>query len=334
MKLNYPVSKSHMAFLFAVEEMFEHWPKSVYMWTFTFKDYQPDWRAMARWKEFSTWLCGDGQGSGEYPLIKGLRVVEVHPGNNFHGLSHGLHFHCLLNQRVNIHRVLRKCRKWDFGRVHVRKVTQEEAVYVGKYLTKGQPELLKGARRWGTINWPHACKVRNVKVESEFHRNIERVQKATKTCQLTADVVHSIFVNTRIHGAYKNWPIDRYYYSMRSEEVLGPRGCTLRQSQGHCDPGLSPLKLLRSNKRTREQSMLRQAIIWKERARRRAIGFEACLMEDWQKREQARKEQAAGGEKFLSPWGAPGDSPVKEQDGTLSYYVDQWDKKVPKTVGM
>jgi len=334
MKLDYPVSKSHMAFLFAVADMYEKWPKSVYMWTFTFEKYQPDWRAMMRWDEFKQVLCGRAFGSRHkcrYPLLQGLRVVEVHPGNNFHGLSHGLHFHCLFNQRVCVHWVRRTGRKFGFGRIQARKVTQEEARYIGKYLTKGQPELTKGARRWGTINWPEACKVRDIKVESTFHTNIRKVQEATKSCQLSCDIIHTIFVNTRIHGEYKDWPIEKYYYSGRSEEFFNPE-----RTQQFADPSLKPLKLLRSNRQVREESMTRQAIAWKERARRMALGHEGRCVEDRTRAYNAKQHKSAPQAKkiFSTPRGAPGASPVLESDGSRTYYVYERDKNGQIVAGM
>jgi len=334
-----------MAFTFNVEEMFEHWPTSIYMWTFTFSEFQPDWIAMRRWAEFKKVLCGDTSNpGGEYPLLVGLRVVEVHPGTNFHKLSHGLHFHCLFNMRVNIHRIKRLLRRYDFGFVKAQKVNKEQAMYVGKYLTKGQPELSKGTRRWGTINWPNACKVRHIKVESQFHTNMRKVQNAIKTEQLSPDVVHSIYINTRIHGEYEEWPIDRYYYSNRAAETLGPDSLCTRV-QEFADPTLKPVllrgnkwtgKYPRTNRQTREQSMLRQAAIWKEKARRRGIGHEACVIEDSQKRQQARLEpEAKGPENFFGPPRvSPGKSPVREQDGTLSYYVYKRDKNGQIVSGM
>jgi len=322
MNLKYPVSKAHAAFLFSVDTMYEKWPKSIYMWTFTFKKYQPDWRAMARWNELSRKL------QDEFPLLRGIRVVEVHPGRNFHGLSHGLHFHCLFNRRVCIHWMRRIASKHGFGQIKAARVTQSEAAYLGKYLTKGQPELAKGARRWGSIGgFSQMTKVRDIEIDSEFHRNMVKVQNAIKVCQLGPDVVHSIYVNTRLHGEYENWPLERYYYSNASEDMLCPDKKVIT-------------KLPRSNKRTREQSMLRQATIWKEKARRMALGHEGRAMEDWQRRNE--KKQAAGGEKFFSapgdtrgiPGGKPGSGPVQERDGSLSYYVDNWDKKDPKPLGM
>lgn len=336
MKLLYPVSKTHMAFLFAVDEMYEKWPNSIYMWTFTFVKYEPDWRAMMRWDELKKHLFGSYFGDPhkvEFPLVQGLRVVEVHPGSNFHGLSHGLHFHCLLNRRVSAHIVRRIARKYGFGRIQAKRVSQEEANYLAKYLTKGQPELTKGARRWGTINWPEACKVRDIKIESTFHSNMREVQKALKQQKLSADIVHSIFVNSRMHGDFKDWPIDKYYYSNRSEEWLNEdrlNGCRSEWATHKKNK-----KLLRSNKQTREKSMQKQAQIWKEKAHRISIGFEACVMEDLQKRQQERAERSEA-KKFgiyASPRGMPGDSLVKEQDGTLSYYVDEWDKKPQRSLG-
>jgi len=320
--LKYPVSKAHAAFLFSVDTMYEKWPKSIYMWTFTFKKYQPDWRAMARWADLHNKL------KYEFPLLRGIRVVEVHPGRNFHGLSHGLHFHCLFNQRVSVHWIRRVASKYGFGNIDARRVTQEEAVYIGKYLTdRDQPKLGKGARRWGAIGgFTQMTKVRDIQIDSEFHRNMVKVQNAIKVCQLGPDVVHSIYVNTRLHGEYENWPLDRYYYSNASEDMLCP------------DKKLIT-KLPRSNRRTREQSMLRQAVMWKEQARRRALGHEGRTLEDWQRRNE--KKQAAGGGKIFyvpgdtrgNPGVKPGSGPVQEQDGTLSYYVDNWDKKDLKPRG-
>jgi len=187
MKLTYPVSKSHMAFLFNVQTMFEKWGK-VYMWTFTFEKFQPDWRAMMRWDDLKKKLVGTGasSGTGLCPLLVGLRVVEVHPGNNFHRLSHGLHFHCLFNERVNIHKLMRIARPLGFGQVRVRRVTEAEAQYVGKYITKKDDNLSKGTRRWGTINWPAADKVRDIKIESQFHTSKPSVPSESLSSALYA----------------------------------------------------------------------------------------------------------------------------------------------------
>lgn len=265
---------------------------------------------MDRWKDLMQKLVGKNSGEGEYPLLKGLRVVEVHPGNNFHGLSHGLHFHCLFNQRICVHRVRRIAKKFGFGRIHARKVSQAEAAYLGKYLTKKQPELSKGARRWGTINWTNACKVRDVQIESTFHRNIKRVQSAVKQDQLSPDVIHSIFVNTRLHGEFNEWPTEKYYYSNRSQEWLNEDRLNGHRSEWATHP---PKMLLRSNKQTREQSMVKQALIWKEKARRRSIGFEACVIEDQQKRAwQARVEsetKPSGKIFYIKSRGFPGSVP-------------------------
>jgi len=319
MKLDYPVSKSHAAFLHSVAKMYENWPGEVYMWTFTFKKYQSDERAMMRWKELSRKL------QDEFPLLRGIRVVEVHPGGGIHNLSHGLHFHCLFNRRVSIHWLKRIASKYDFGRTSVRKVPEAEARYIGKYLTKAQPELAKGARRWGTIGWSGATKVRDIQPESNFHTNLQKIQKLTGANQLSPDIIHSCFVNTRLFGELKNWPVQKFYYSNRAQDFFesddwrkhfGPR-----EGTGTAEGGQKLLP--RSNKRTREQSMLRIATMWKEMARRRSMTYDERVHEDWQKKQRKRgvEREAKPSEKIfynLDPGshpGNPGDEIQEIPDG-------------------
>jgi len=229
MELLYPLSKSHMAFTFAVERMFEYWPKSVYMWTFTFKKAISDERAMQYWAGFMKHL------HEHHCDCKGIRVVEVHPGNNFWSLSHGLHFHALFNKRVSVHWIRRYAARWDFGKVHVRRVTQSEALYIGKYLTKDQPTLKKGMRRWGSVNWPECNRKNDCGLDSQFHRNIEIVQRAAKLNQMTADVVHTIFVNTKYHGEYKNWPVETFYYGQFAKKFLSDTEWGIHRTQKEWD---------------------------------------------------------------------------------------------------
>jgi len=330
MKLNYPVSKTHMAFLFTVEKMFENWPGNVYMWTFTMSKVYPDFRVMMYWNNLMNKL------KLEFPLLRGVRVVEVHPGTkhagNIYGLSHGLHFHALFNQRVSIHWINRIARKHGFGRVHVQKCNPETANYLGKYLTKGQPELAKGCRRWGTIGWPNGTKVRDIKIESDFHRNMETVQNKIGCGRLSPDIVHSIYVNTRLHGEVETWPIEKFTYSNRSAEFFETDDWRkhLGGIAGTGNAERQARKMLpRGNKQTREQSMQRIARMWKEKARRRALGHDGRYNEDMEKQRQRRVESETkpSGKNFLSaPRGCPGESPVKNQDtpvDTLDYYLDK-----------
>lgn len=329
MKLPFPVSKAHAAFLFTVDKMYNNWPNSVYMWTFTMSKVYPDFRVMMYWQQLMDKL------KREFPLLRGIRVVEVHPGTkhsgNIYGLSHGLHFHALFNQRVSIHWINRISRKFGFGHVFVRKVTQQEACYLGKYLTKDQPDLQKGCRRWGTIGWTGSTKVRDVQIDSSFHRNMREVQNKLKCGKLSPDIVHSIYVNTRLHGDVTDWPIQKYEYSNRSAEFFDSddwrKHLGAVSGTGNAERQIKKL-LPRGNKATREQSMQRIATMWKEKARRRALGHEGRYAEDMDKQRQRRVEaEPKPSEKiFLGPRGTPGDSPVKKQDilvGTLDYYLDK-----------
>jgi len=314
MNLNFPVSKSHMAFIFSVNKMFQNWPKSVYLWTFTFTCVMPDHRYMMRWAEFTDWLGNKEQ------YLRGLRVVEVHPGKvhsrNIWGLSHGLHFHALFNTRVSIHEIKRVSKRFDIGIVDVKTCKDVgHGLYIGKYLTKDDM-LPKGMRRWGTIGsrtggWHHTH-VRDVEIESQFHRTFRQVQAAVGQQQLSCDVVHSVYVNSRLYGDLSNWPRDRFYYSGRSREILHPDAMCTRV-QEFANPTLKPLKL--SPRGDKKETMEQTAKRWKQWAHYRAIGPQAYAAE---KARQARQEVAsnASGKKFLenSPRGIPGDSLGQERD--------------------
>lgn len=313
MELLYPVSKSHMAFIFAVERMFDLWPNQIYMWTFTFRDVPPDEVAMLRWKELTHDL------RQKFPYVSGIRVVEVHPGSGVYNLSHGLHFHALLNRRIGVAEMRRLADKADFGRVHVIRVDKAGARYVGKYLTKGQPELQKGCRRWGAINWPSCNRVNDIKVESLFQKNVIEVMNVLKTNQLTPDIIHTIYQNTRYHGAWKNWSgiKEKYYYSERSrkafemEDWRAHLGANEEAStRGYLYP--------RRDKLTREQSMVNIATRWRLVAQ--AIA--------------KRRNLPAAGEKNFGAPGIPrgdtGDSPVQKwgkQLDTSDYVLDKLPRK-------
>lgn len=342
MKLAFPVSKSAMAFRFNVDKLFQ-WGK-VYMWTFTFVKCQPDHRAMMRWAELQDKL------KRLFPNLIGLRVVEVHPGTNFHGLSHGLHFHALFNQRIPVGKVRRIASRLDFGSIKVARVTKDEANYLSKYLSKGQPELQKGTRRWGTFNWPAASKVRGISIESDFHRNFRQIQKLVGRQQLTPDVVHSVYVNTKLFGSVKKWPVERYYYSGRSRVTISPEDVGIPAKQIRW----KDLVLPRSNKQKKReeiavewwsktefiklQRLSTQGKLttkqWKEqsalirleaRARRQDLGLLA----------QAKEASNASEKKFynICPPGCTRENPCKELSQRLSIPADYWDTFPIKTHG-
>jgi len=209
-----------MAFAFSVDKMYRHWPNSVYMWTLTFKKFKTDEQAMYCWKQLSAEL------QNKMPLLRGLRVVEVHPGSVWRP-SHGLHFHLLLNQRICKHWLERMGAKWGFGWTWVSKVPKERAMYIGKYLTESQPELAKGCRKWGGFGGWNYTKVRDVEVSSPFHTNMTAILDRLKVKQLSMDVAHTIYLNTKRHGHFDQWPAEGMrYYSRNAESILStlPRG--------------------------------------------------------------------------------------------------------------
>jgi len=314
-QLEYPVSKSHMAFIFAVGRMFHYSPK-VYMWTLTFPEVHRDEWCMMRYAQFADKM------RRSMPWVWGIRVVEVHPGRNLHGLSHGLHFHFLINHRVSVHWIRREAEHLGFGRVHVRQVKRQEALYLGKYLTKGQPDLAKGSRRWGSINWPDCNRKNDIVVNSQFHRNFRKVQDMVKVERLTPDIVHTVYRNTKFFGPISKWPIEKYYYSERSRKLFEKEDwrAHLGHKEGNAGTGkMSP----RRDKLTREQSMVNIATRWRLLAGKIA----------------KRRNLPAAGEKFLKPTGASpqgntGETPVKKRDYVLDTTGYDWDKIRAKQLGI
>jgi len=305
MKLLYPVSRSAMAFTFSVEKMFRMWPK-IYFWTLTFRDFASDERAMYRFNQFATEL------KHKHPMCKGLRVVEVHPGAGLWKLSHGLHFHLLFTERICVHWLRRMSSKWGFGRVDVRVVSKDEAMYLAKYLTKGQSELKKGMRRWeGFGGWEYT-RIRDVEIDSPFHRNIRYVQEELNVCKLSMDIIHSIYLNTKRYGLAEEWPVNKIYYSSKSKELLArllPRGNIPTLSLAKVERNEDIVKRVRAVKWAKQSYHIRN-----------------------------RREPAAGEKKFWSPppgspLSIPGAAPVSKWDYVLNISGYDWDKLKAKHGG-
>jgi len=215
---------------------------------------------MMRWNQFRMRVVKSNR------LLFGLRVVEVHPGTNLHGISHGLHFHALFSQRLCIHWVRRLSEelRLGFGKIDIQKVDIDGALYLGKYLTKDQPELAKGMRRWGSFNWPECNRKNDIEIDSNFTRNMRKIQDVMKVSQVTPDIVQTVFTNTRLFGDWP-WPVEKYYYSERSRKFFNNEDWRghLGEKQGDAGNGMFP----RRNKLTREQSMQNVAVHWTKVAR-------------------------------------------------------------------
>lgn len=121
------------------------WQKGfrVYFWTFTFAELQNDWDALRHFTHFLDHLRKVLGGDWS-----GVRVAELHK-------THGVHFHALINRRLDVHWVRRIARCHGFGRIHVQVAGPGAAPYLGKYLTKQRSGPLtqsgRSARRWSSF---------------------------------------------------------------------------------------------------------------------------------------------------------------------------------------
>ena len=158
-------TKSKAAFLLSAERLFS-FGENVYLWTFTFDDVYDDCQYAYLWHGFSLAIGGLYGG-----YLAGLRVVEVHPGGRLGLGSHGLHYHLLVNRRLNVHMVARLGKRWHIGWIHVvkRKIDYGSALYLAKYMSKGRREdNLRGIRRWACMWMLRGVKKNEVRVESPY----------------------------------------------------------------------------------------------------------------------------------------------------------------------
>lgn len=203
MILRNPITKSKCAFLFSVKALFREKvangserARRVYFWTFTFRDVESDDHAFKCWNHLRVlmhqkWKDGEG--------IPGIRVVEVHGG------GHGLHFHLLVRRRIDVNQVRRLAIRAGFGRIHVRKATQNDAEYLGKYLSKADDGLARGRRRWGNFGTFKGSQVRDIEVTSTFSHNCRQVRSVLKTW--SRELFLNVYRLTCEHGHILEWPI-------------------------------------------------------------------------------------------------------------------------------
>jgi hypothetical protein len=132
----------------------------VYFWTFTFAAVHSDWEAMRMFSAFLNHLRKTIGGDWS-----GVRVAELHPG------GHGVHFHALLDRRLDVHIVRRVGRCYGIGRIHVEVAHGEESVkYLAKYLSKQREGPLcesgRNARRWASFGPIQGTRVSDLVNES------------------------------------------------------------------------------------------------------------------------------------------------------------------------
>lgn len=154
-----------MAYNFTCSKLWENYQGKLYMWTFTFTETMCDWYYSRCWSRFITDLQNYYGGQ-----LKGLKVIEAH-------VSHGLHYHCIINKRMSVHLVRRIGKKYGIGRNHVSRVTDQNAFqYLAKYLKKETGELQMNISRWGTIGTFRGIRVKDVVVESNLTRNYQAIK--------------------------------------------------------------------------------------------------------------------------------------------------------------
>jgi len=161
-----------------------------------------------------------------FPLLKGLRVIEWHPGTwRTFGESHGLHIHALMSERVNIHRARKLASLCGMGFIKIRKCNPDEAKYIGKYLTKPQDKLPLGMRAFGTIGYTRGheelSRIANIQVRSQFADNVATWQHRLGITKMTPDLIHTIYMNTTLFGEVEDWPMKRLqYHGKNAAEVF------------------------------------------------------------------------------------------------------------------
>lgn len=186
------MKKTHCAFQFTVNRFFESFGKA-YLWTLTWKSVMPDFRYALLFNQFIKEL----QRRHGY-LIYGIRVIEVHPGE----FSHGLHYHMIVNLRIGMKLVRSIGKKYGIGHCWVTPCNVEQAYYIGKYLSK-ENDLDKGTRRWGTIGGFKPTRVRDIEIDSTFHRNMAKVFGGR---QVSVPETTWVWAQSAKHGPVGNWP--------------------------------------------------------------------------------------------------------------------------------
>ena len=162
-----PNAKSKFAFQFTVNDM----QSELYHWTFTFVEALDIKVAARNWKRFLGGYTRSGTLLGAFPTISGIRVFELHPGRDIGNgeiLSHGLHVHAVVNERLPVEIVRSIAQRYGFGRVNVKCHPRERAMYLSKYLAKDRPECFKGMRLWAPFGLCDSHKVRDIVVDSRW----------------------------------------------------------------------------------------------------------------------------------------------------------------------
>lgn len=205
------LNRTGMAFTFSFEKLAARYRK-LYFWTFTFLQTPLDDQiAMEDYHIFMNRIVKT------WPGIEGLRVSELHE-------SHGIHFHCVLNMRIPIKRVMRLAKgngllvgrnRWlPFGRMSVERCNNDIVNYLAPYLTKQYRDRFSFGRRrrWGAIGGFDVTRNKDLVYTSTVSENKEKMRITGmrlpfKVNQLTTQL-------SNIWGDYETWPkeIQTFYW--------------------------------------------------------------------------------------------------------------------------
>lgn len=198
------LSRSVAAYTFTAERLAAESEK-LYFWTFTFKSVPiTDEMAMQDWADLMKRL------TYYYPMLKGIRVVELHQ-------SHGIHFHCIVNYRIQIDRLRSifrgngclvggpRTRYLDFGRLSVTRCDPQTILYLSKYMTKQYRDEnnFGRRRRWGTIGGLRATRCKDIEYDSPFHQSKQQMFPKVKINYVTMLLLSHY---TTLWGHVDDWP--------------------------------------------------------------------------------------------------------------------------------
>ena len=161
------MTKSEAAFRLSAEKFFAQ-TRRVYFWTFTARRVFADWHYAQVWARFVRELEDVYGGT-----VQGVKIVELHK-------SHGIHWHALLNRRIDVDGVRRIGARYGIGRVHVKLANRGSINYLAKYVSKefkrGQ-KLHAHCARWGTVGGFRGVRVQDIEIDSVFHRAVRFCQR-------------------------------------------------------------------------------------------------------------------------------------------------------------
>jgi len=197
------MNKSKAAYLLSCRALFAT-NSEVFMYMFNHRDVVGDDISVQRWHHFRVLLMQ------RYPNCRGLRVVEVHPGDDATP-SHGLHYHLLIDTKLSRKWLFKASVRAGFGISKAANkgnaVDSGTAEYLAKYLSKDSDKIA-GCRKWGRLGKGWGVRVKDIVVDYVLARNMRAVAQVIAPRRLTADLISHIAVQSAKHGSILAWPIE------------------------------------------------------------------------------------------------------------------------------